>query len=68
MTRKEITNPVAAEPLRVGVRDAARVLGISQSQTWKRIASGEITVVKDGARTLVTMQELRRYSGTSAGA
>lgn len=48
-------------PLRVGVLDAARVIGISRASLYKKILAGEIAVQKDGRRTLVAVEELRRY-------
>ncbi|MCC7059616.1 MAG: helix-turn-helix domain-containing protein, partial [Burkholderiaceae bacterium] len=53
-------------PLRVGVLDAARVIGISRASLYKKILAGEIVVQKDGRRTLVAVDELRRYVARSA--
>lgn len=57
-----------SEPLRVGVPEAARILGVSRAQLYKHIKSGAIKAVKDGSRTLFTMTELRRYVAASEAA
>ncbi len=48
-------------PLRVGVPEAGRIIGLSRATLYKKILAGEIAVQKDGRRTLVAVEELRRY-------
>ena len=48
-------------PLRVGVLEAARMIGVSRAQIYKHIKSGAIRTVKDGRTTLLTMKELRSF-------
>jgi excisionase family DNA binding protein len=52
---------MAIEPLRVGVQEAARIIGVSRSVIYKHMRAGTLRAVKDGARTLFTMTELRDY-------
>lgn len=50
-----------AEPLRVGIQDAAQVLGISRTRIFEHVKAGRLKKVKDGHRTLFLMTELRRF-------
>jgi excisionase family DNA binding protein len=50
-----------AEPLRVGIPEAARLLGVSRARLYEHMKAGAIRSVKDGARTLFTMAELRAF-------
>jgi excisionase family DNA binding protein len=61
--RERLSNSrqIAIEPLRVSVEEAARIIGVSRSVIYKHIKAGTLRAVKDGARTLFTMTELRRY-------
>lgn len=56
-----MTTIETVQPLRVGILDAARVIGISRASLYKRILAGDIATQKDGKRTLVAVAELRRY-------
>ncbi len=49
-------------PLRVSVAEGARLLSISRALLYQRITAGKIAVIKDSKRTLIAMDELRRYS------
>lgn len=42
------------------IREAAEILGISVSMTWKLIKSGEITVIRLGRTTRITADEINR--------
>ena len=66
-SRQSASAAIPVPPLRVGVPESARLLGISRSLLYLRIARGHISVVKDGQRTLIGMDELRRYSTTNLG-
>jgi excisionase family DNA binding protein len=50
------------EPLLVGIRAAAILLGRSQSGIYRLLANGELAGVKSGKRTLIYMVEIRRYA------
>jgi excisionase family DNA binding protein len=52
---------MAIEPLRVGVEEASRIIGVSRSVIYKHMKAGTLRAVKDGSRTLFTMTELRAY-------
>jgi excisionase family DNA binding protein len=56
---------MAIEPLRVGVEEAARIIGVSRSVIYKHLKAGTLRAVKDGSRTLFTMTELRAYVSRS---
>ncbi len=47
------------EPLAEAVPVAAKRMGIGKSTLWKLIADGEISVVRVGGRTLVTIDAQR---------
>jgi excisionase family DNA binding protein len=55
------------EKPRYHVAEAAKVLGISRSRLYERIAEGRIAIVKDGRAAFVTAQELLRYARTTQG-
>ena len=61
--RKERDSPaqLMIEPLRVGVVDAAKMLGIGRTRMYEHIKAGAIRTVKDGDRTLITVEELRGF-------
>jgi excisionase family DNA binding protein len=48
-------------PLRVGVLEAARIIGVSRARLYKHVQAGELRPCKDGKRTLFTMTELQRF-------
>jgi excisionase family DNA binding protein len=50
--------------LAYGVKDAAEKIGISASKLWAMIANREISCVRLGGRTLITVRELSRLLGT----
>jgi hypothetical protein len=41
------------------------MLRISVAQTWKRVWSGELRHVRDGARVLIPHEEVCRYAARS---
>jgi hypothetical protein len=51
----------AENPLRLDVRQAARLLCMSRAQLYNRIKEGLIRPQKDGARTYISRSELVRY-------
>jgi excisionase family DNA binding protein len=62
---------MAIEPIRVGVEEAARIIVVNRSGTYKHMKAGTLRAVKDGSRTLFTMTELRAYvsrTGSTRGA
>ena len=48
-------------PLRVSIRDAAEMLGISRASIYQRIGSGKLQPHKDGSRTFFTFADLEAY-------
>lgn len=52
---------VAMEPLLLGRRDAALVLGLSERRLWSLTKSGEISHVRVGRRTLYDPDDLRAW-------
>lgn len=55
-------------PLRVGVKDAMQILGISRTRLYQHMKAGRIRWVKDGARTLFSVAELNRFVEENDGA
>jgi excisionase family DNA binding protein len=51
----------ALAPLRYALSDVAKMLGLSRSTLYARIAAGKLIVQKDGGRTFVSSAELERY-------
>lgn len=51
-------------PLRYSMREVQRLLGLSRSTLYARIADGKLAIQKDGRRTFVLASELDRYLGT----
>jgi excisionase family DNA binding protein len=49
------------EPLQISVREASKILGISQRTLWNIVKTGDIAVNRIGHRVLFPLQELRRY-------
>lgn len=70
MRRKEgcRTGPIRPQrdlpTLRVGIAEAAQILRISRSKLYEHIREGRIALQKEGARSLITMEELTRYVAT----
>ena len=67
MRQKQVATvaTVATEPLRVGVIEAARIIGVSRTRLYEHISEGNIHSIKDGKRTLFTMAELRAFVARS---
>ena len=49
------------EPLAAPIPDACRISGLSRSEIYRRLASGDIRAVKSGSRTLILMDSLRGH-------
>jgi excisionase family DNA binding protein len=49
------------EALAAPIPDACRVSGLSRSEIYRRLATGDIRAVKSGSRTLILMDSLRAY-------
>lgn len=47
--------------LRFDIKESSRILRVSRAHLYKRIASGEIAIQKDGSRTYILLSELHRY-------
>jgi excisionase family DNA binding protein len=48
-------------PLRYSLREVEKLLGLSRSTLYARIAAGKLLIQKDGGRTFVSSAELDRY-------
>ena len=48
-------------PLAVSIEEAARMLGISRTLLYDEIKAGRIKTKKIGSRTIIEVEELRRY-------
>jgi excisionase family DNA binding protein len=61
-----VENPTAAavaanlEPLLVSIASAAEILATSRSEIYQKVARGELDAVKDGVRTKITYDSVRR--------
>lgn len=61
-TRVEEPIPhVAVMPLAYSIPDAAMACGISRSMIYEAIQNGELKPSKVGARTLIAIEEIRRW-------
>jgi hypothetical protein len=49
------------EPLAASIPDACRISGLSRSEIYRRLATGDIRAIKSGARTLIVMDSLRAH-------
>ena len=49
------------EPLAAPIPDACRMSGLSRSEIYRRLATGDIRAVKSGARTLILLDSLRAH-------
>jgi hypothetical protein len=54
--------PPLGSKARYRVEEAAAMIGISRAMLFQRMAQGRLTSIKDGKRTFVTDDEIRRYS------
>jgi Helix-turn-helix domain len=43
------------------IPDACRISGLSRSEMYRRLATGDIRAVKSGSRTLILMDSLRAH-------
>jgi excisionase family DNA binding protein len=48
-------------PLRLEIPEAAQALRFSRAKLYERIKAGDIAAQKDGRRTFIAVDELRRY-------
>jgi excisionase family DNA binding protein len=60
-SRKSNPSTAAIAPLRVGIPEAARILGVSRSRIYLRIREGSLAAVKEGGRTLIAVSEINAY-------
>ena len=61
MRRDIIMKTSFAEPLAAPIPEASRYSGLTRSEIYRRLASGDIRAVKSGARTLILMDSLREH-------
>ena len=52
------------DPILVSPREAARLLGVSRSQVYRLLTSGELTAHKLGRRTLIDVESIRTYGAS----
>ncbi len=52
---------LAPEPFAAPIPEACRLSGLSRSEIYRRLASGDIRAVKSGSRTLVLLESLRAH-------
>ncbi len=58
---KTLSEDTALPPMLLPIPAAQRFSGISRSEIYRRLATGDIRAVKSGARTLITTDSLRAY-------
>ena len=56
-------NAESLPQLRFAISEVASILRLSRATLYQRIRDGLITTHKDGGRTFITAEELRRYVG-----
>ena len=49
------------EVLAAPIAEACRISGLSRSEIYRRLATGDIRAVKSGSRTLILMDSLRAH-------
>lgn len=54
-------------PLLVSINDAAAVLSLGRSKIYQLIQSGDLSIVKIGRRTLVSMKSIQALSSKPGG-
>ena len=57
-------NQPQLKPFFVSVAEAARLTDAGESTIWDLLAKGELTAVKDGARTKILMASIERHVAT----
>ena len=57
----EVTAASGLLPIAAPIPDACRLSGLSRSEIYRRLASGDIRAVKSGKRTLIDVQSLRDH-------
>jgi hypothetical protein len=58
---KMTTESLRTDPLAVPIPEAVRLSGISRSELYRRLATGQVLAVKSGTRTLILMDSLRAH-------
>lgn len=59
--RKSVVTPAVPEPLAVNVKEAARLLAISERTIWTLAKTGRIKAKKIGGRTVFPLDSLRSF-------
>lgn len=59
--RKMTTESLRIDPLAVPIPEAVRLSGISRSELYRRLATGQVRAVKSGARTLIVWASLQAH-------
>lgn len=63
-THRNETRGVVTDPLYVTILDAVRISGLSRSEIYRRLASGDIEAIKPGqpgGRTLIVFATLKTH-------
>lgn len=55
------TAPSRLDPITLSISEACKVSGISRSELYRRLASGQVCAVKSGRTTLILMESLRAH-------
>ena len=57
-----LVEKVSIEPIFLSISATAETLATSPSEIYQRLARGELTAVKDGSRTKVTYDSVKRLA------
>src|SRR5262245_48168667 len=57
-----LVEKVSIEPIFLSISATAETLATSPSEIYQRLARGELTAVKDGSRTKVTYESVKRLA------
>jgi excisionase family DNA binding protein len=49
------------DPIAAPISEASRISGLSRSEIYRRLATGDIRAVKSGSRTLILVDSLREH-------
>jgi excisionase family DNA binding protein len=53
---------IALEPLLLSIAQAAEILATSRSEIYQKLARGELEAVKDGSRTKIKFESVKRVA------
>ena len=67
MTRANLPDRGALDPISVRIPEAVRLTGLSRSRLYELMGSGEIEFVKVGNSTLILVESLRTFINSKRG-